>query len=138
GSAGAAPARSCAPSTQDDDGMLGGEPEYALTLWQPWASAIVLGPKRVENRPWAPPSKVLGKRIWIHAGLAYDGDRHGAVARLWPWLDETADGRFRNAHYLPRGAVIGSALVAGYGQASADEASGNVCHRIVGSATDAI
>jgi hypothetical protein len=47
----------------------------ALTLWQPWASAIVgshvdggiEGLKRIENRDWPPPRHLIGERIWIHA-----------------------------------------------------------------------
>lgn len=45
----------------------------ALTLWQPWASALFTG-KGVENRPWAPPLSMLGQVIVIHAGVKYDGD----------------------------------------------------------------
>jgi hypothetical protein len=44
----------------------------ALTLWQPWASCIVRGPKRIENRPWKPFACVTGKRIAIHAGKTWD------------------------------------------------------------------
>jgi hypothetical protein len=50
----------------------------ALTLWQPWASAIVSGRKRVENRPWAPKLIKPGERFAIHAGKRWD--RSGAVA----------------------------------------------------------
>jgi hypothetical protein len=39
----------------------------ALPLWQPWASLVVLGEKRIETRHWAAPASILGKRIAIHA-----------------------------------------------------------------------
>ncbi|MBC9716857.1 ASCH domain-containing protein [Streptomyces sp. TRM66268-LWL] len=41
----------------------------ALTLWQPWASAMAYGTKRIENRRWA-----TDYRGWvlIHAGLTLD------------------------------------------------------------------
>lgn len=39
----------------------------ALTIWQPWASAIALGHKLVENRDWPPPPALLGQLIAIHA-----------------------------------------------------------------------
>ncbi len=39
----------------------------ALTIWQPWAAAIALGEKLVENRDWAPPVSAFGKLIAIHA-----------------------------------------------------------------------
>ena len=47
-------------------------PTHALTLWRPWAWAIVHGPKRVENRTWKPPASFIGKRIGIHAGQNID------------------------------------------------------------------
>lgn len=46
----------------------------ALTVKQPWASAIVSGRKDIENRSWAPRS-IVGQRILIHAGKTVD--RHG-------------------------------------------------------------
>lgn len=45
---------------------------HALTVRQPWADAIVYGPKRVENRTWKPPAAVVGRRIAIHAGLRFE------------------------------------------------------------------
>jgi hypothetical protein len=44
----------------------------ALTLWQPWCWAITIGLKRVENRPWAPPSWLAGEDFALHAGMKYD------------------------------------------------------------------
>jgi hypothetical protein len=41
----------------------------ALTIQQPWASLILLGPKRVENRTWW--TKYRGP-LAIHAGLKFD------------------------------------------------------------------
>ena len=46
----------------------------ALTLKQPWAWAVAHAGKRVENRTWRPPAALIGQRIAIHAGVAYDGD----------------------------------------------------------------
>ncbi|GMV42829.1 MAG: hypothetical protein AMXMBFR64_45450 [Myxococcales bacterium] len=40
----------------------------ALTIWQPWANAIMVGAKPVENREWFPPSSAIGTWIAIHAG----------------------------------------------------------------------
>ena len=40
----------------------------ALTLHQPWASLIAHGVKTIETRSWAPPARVIGERIAIHAG----------------------------------------------------------------------
>lgn len=40
----------------------------ALSIREPWASAIVYGPKRVENRGWRDDS-IVGERIAIHAEI---------------------------------------------------------------------
>lgn len=40
----------------------------ALTVKNPWAVFIALGWKLIENRGWAPPKLMVGKRIAIHAG----------------------------------------------------------------------
>lgn len=87
------------------------EPMRGLTLWRPWSDAIVRGPKRVENRPWAPPASILGKLIAIHAGQKYTAsawDLPGGyvppsnaacpkgivgVARIVGYLDLRKDGR---------------------------------------------
>ena len=45
-----------------------GEPVYAITLYQPWATLIALGIKTVETRSWAAPERLLGQTIAIHAG----------------------------------------------------------------------
>ncbi|MFB7668868.1 hypothetical protein ACFC1R_33935 [Kitasatospora sp. NPDC056138] len=67
----------------------------ALTVRQPYADAIVYGPKRIENRPR--PTKYRGLLL-IHAGLAtYEGLLPPADP---DWPDE-------------RGAVIGSAQLVG-------------------------
>lgn len=57
----------------------------ALTLWPEWAWAFGLPglvAKRVENRGWAPPRRLVGREapvIALHAG-AHIGGRKGAVA----------------------------------------------------------
>lgn len=40
----------------------------AVTIWQPWASLIIVGAKPYEFRGWAAPKSICGKRIAIHAG----------------------------------------------------------------------
>lgn len=39
----------------------------ALTLWQPWASLVMLGAKPYEFRSWPAPDFAAGQRIVIHA-----------------------------------------------------------------------
>ena len=46
----------------------------AITLLQPYASAVVHGPKRIENRPKPPPARLTtGGAFWIavHAGAEF-------------------------------------------------------------------
>lgn len=40
----------------------------ALTIWQPFATLILIGAKPYEFRGWAPPKWLVGKRMAIHAG----------------------------------------------------------------------
>lgn len=40
----------------------------ALTIWQPWATLIVMGAKPYEFRGWPAPLAYRGKRIGVHAG----------------------------------------------------------------------
>lgn len=59
-----------------------------LTIMQPWASCIALGPKRVENRTWAPFALSRPVYLAIHAGKQDDDAQAWRVAsRLWPQLD---------------------------------------------------
>lgn len=44
----------------------------AISLWQPWASLIADERKRIETRHWAPPARLVGKRIAIHAAKKLD------------------------------------------------------------------
>ena len=44
----------------------------AITLYQPYAQLIADGRKRFETRSWAPPRKLIGQRIAIHAGKFED------------------------------------------------------------------
>ena len=61
----------------------------ALTIKQPWASAIAFGDKRVENRSW--PTAYRGL-LAIHAGASIDWD---AAEKAWPaaGLDPVRRGR---------------------------------------------
>lgn len=80
----------------------------AITLHQPYASLIAIGEKPYETRSWAPPSRLLGQRIAIHAGAK-------PIPR--DMEDDTADeiteafGRCGWPHWLPRGAVVCTAVL---------------------------
>lgn len=55
-------------------------PLYALTLHRPWAWAIAHGPKRIENRSWAPPRWARGMRLAIHAGKTFNERDRNVIA----------------------------------------------------------
>ncbi len=81
-------------------------PELALTVKQPFASAIIAGVKPLDNRSWMPPlpddDADEGLRIFVHAGLTTH-DRADLARALWSeCLPDDA---------LPRGAIIGEVLV---------------------------
>lgn len=90
----------------------------ALTVKQPWAAAIVQGPKRIENRTWRPPVSLVGSRILIHAALTFDVAGAQACAHRW-WPNG-----YTTLHYSPEiawghygfriGEIVGSALLAGF------------------------
>lgn len=85
----------------------------ALTLWQPWATLIVLGPKRIENRTWLPSTFLIGQRIAIHAGKRCDGhavlDHEETLVRIL--------GGYKD---LPSGAILGTARLVGTTRHSTD------------------
>jgi hypothetical protein len=109
----------------------------ALTIWQPWASLILVGAKPYEFRGWPPPAWLVGKRIAIHAGsrparpkevralvLGLKGgfglDRPALIAEPAIALLERVERGLveakrptlaRQAFQLPLGAVIGTAVV---------------------------
>ncbi|MES1164176.1 MAG: hypothetical protein ABUR63_00345 [Verrucomicrobiota bacterium] len=87
------------------------EVEWALTLWRPWTALVVVGPKNIENRPWAPPKWIIGKRIAIHAGLTFD-DAGRATAQVI--LRETGFDPFDGALWQlaqVKGSIVGTAVV---------------------------
>ena len=77
----------------------------ALTLWEPWASAIVHGEKRIENRPWKPPASIRGQRFAIHAGLAYD--QQAAAALAGAGMFDFSELKHRPGHVLGTAVVVG-------------------------------
>ncbi len=77
----------------------------ALTLIQPWASLIVAGAKRIENRTWKPPLNMAGQRFAIHAGKKLDADV------LFDLQDRDIAGL---PPVPPLGRIVGVATLAGY------------------------
>lgn len=67
----------------------------AISLWQPWASAIALGHKRIETRGWSTPYR---GPLAIHAALRWTGDQK-EFAQI-----ERSLGRMPGR--IPRGAIV--------------------------------
>ena len=77
----------------------------ALSLSQPWASVVVYGPKRIENRPVqlaTAARRLIGDVIALHAAKSWDAD---AV----PFIQSAAPAYAPPDH--ARGAMIGSARI---------------------------
>lgn len=55
----------------------------AISLHQPWASAIAYGAKRVETRSWS--TNYRGP-LAIHAAKLFNVDKFIRVKSTWPWL----------------------------------------------------
>ena len=80
-----------------------------LSLWQPWASLLLLDDCKVhETRGWEPPSYLIGRRFAIHAAA-----RTVRPAELGAKLHQLCLDRFGwpYAKSLPRGGMIGSAVL---------------------------
>jgi len=72
----------------------------AISLWQPWASLIADGRKKVETRHWSPPKMYAGTRIAIHAARKIDKE----AARDFGYDPET----------IPRGALVATVVLIGW------------------------
>jgi hypothetical protein len=78
-----------------------------LSLWQPWATAMLYGPKDLENRPW--PIRHRG-RLLVHAAKSKNDmrpDVFAQIRKLWPAFDR---------YPVPMGAIVGVVNVTGCGQ----------------------
>lgn len=79
----------------------------ALSLSQPWASVVVHGPKRIENRAlqlMTSATRLIGETIGLHAAKSYDPGI--AVEQARRELGLPPEGK------LPRGVMLGVARIA--------------------------
>lgn len=72
-----------------------------LSIQQPWAHAILIGDKPVENRTWY--CDYVGKLL-IHAGKKMDDD---GVLTIQDYFPETYD-LLKQYKPIPRGAILGA------------------------------
>lgn len=94
----------------------------AISIWQPNASLLLVGPKRYETRGWRLPRSIVGTRVAIHAAKAT-----GDLIELAQYVSDRNDGApveeafdrylraimaagFRTLRELPLGCVIGSVV----------------------------
>jgi hypothetical protein len=97
----------------------------ALSIQQPWASAIAYGPKRVENRTWSAPPWIIGQTIALHASKGPDWDapeKAWIAAGLVPY--RYGDPRKAWTASLVLGAVVALAEVTGCHHATGCPVSG--------------
>lgn len=88
-----------------------------LSVRQPWASLLCAGVKDVENRTWAPPKELIGKKILIHAGSTKVSKDFFDITPL-EWCSEIANatryGWIPSNDKVPLGKIIGFATLDGY------------------------
>lgn len=85
----------------------------AITIWQPYASLIMIGAKQFETRSW---STDYRGPVVVHAAKRWDEDRHADCLRV---ADALRDSTFRlqsaseeqiRLFYMPMGDTLGKAL----------------------------
>lgn len=74
----------------------------AISLWQPWATLIAIGAKRIETRSWYTPHR---GPLAIHAAKTWNAqlDRLRLSEPFWPAL---RDGGWERFNELPRGCIV--------------------------------
>jgi hypothetical protein len=81
----------------------------ALPLWQPWASLVAVGAKRVETRHWPAPPRLIGQRIAIHATKTKD---HMAIGGTEPFRSALVGEYPQMISGLPLGAIVATVVLA--------------------------
>jgi len=110
---------SAAPVVDAMDALVGDRQRWsALTLLQPFASAIAVGPKRIENRPWRRRVPPGGMWVALHAGKGLY-DRADLLVRAWRETSAAEGGPLfglwpeaPDLEAMPRGALLGMMHVA--------------------------
>lgn len=91
----------------------------ALSIWQPWATLIMTGHKRIETRGWPAPYAIRGERIAIASTKAIRGEQR--VACSAPAFQEhfVITGLLGLGN-LPMGSVLGTVRVEGCREIDSD------------------
>lgn len=77
----------------------------ALTLYQPWASLVAVGAKRVETRSWYTPYR---GPLAIHAGRSAEGL---PLCREEPFCSALAEAGYPTPRELPLGAIVATCVL---------------------------
>lgn len=75
----------------------------AIPLWQPWASLVACGAKRVETRHWPAPAALVGQRIAIYATKR--------ETELWICMREPFSAYVPDPDSLPRAAIVATVVL---------------------------
>jgi activating signal cointegrator 1 len=84
----------------------------ALSIWQPWASLIMSGDKKIEARSWAAPYSIQGQRIAIASTKTIRPEQRQAAEQEGFRKHYVATGLVGLAN-LPLGSVLGTVIVDG-------------------------
>lgn len=82
----------------------------ALSIWQPWASLIISGHKRIETRSWPPPYSIRGQRIAIASTKDLRREQRLALSEVTFRIHYAGTG-LPTVDNLPMGCVLGTVCV---------------------------
>ena len=82
----------------------------ALSIWQPWASLIISGKKKIETRSWPAPYSIRGTRIAIASTKSIRAEQRRAAAEDTFRLHYAGTG-LPAMEDLPMGCVLGTVVV---------------------------
>lgn len=74
----------------------------SISLWQPWATLVAIGAKRIETRSWPLSHRGI---LAVHATQKFDPECR-ALCREEPFRSCLAAAGYESADSLPRGAVV--------------------------------
>lgn len=61
--------------------LLAGQRLRGLTIWEPYATLIAWGAKKIETRSWSAPKNLIGKPLLIHAAKRFNAETKYDVER---------------------------------------------------------
>lgn len=98
-------------SNRDHD--LSGVPEAALSIRLPWAWWVASGAKPIENRSWRVGKRVIGRRVFIHAGVWWSAREIAAIVEEFAPIARAAGVETPTLDHLMslRGRLIGAARI---------------------------